>query len=140
MDTEIKYILENSKTVAVVGLSDKPYRPSQGVALYLQEQGYRIIPVNPNIDKALGEKSYASLKDISEPIDVVDIFRKSEAVGPIVDEAIEVGAKAIWMQEGVLNEEAAQKAREAGLNVVMNKCIMKEHRKIPNFVRSEDKK
>jgi len=130
MDTEIKNILENSKTVAVVGLSDKPYRPSQGVALYLQEHGFRIIPVNPNIDKALGEKSYASLKDISEPIDVVDIFRKSEAVGLIVDEGIEVGAKAIWMQEGVLNEEAAQKAREAELNVVMNKCMMKEHKKV----------
>ena len=130
MDNEIKNILENSKTVAVVGLSDKPYRPSQGVALYLQEQGYKINPVNPNIDEALGEKSYASLKDISEPIDVVDIFRKSEAVGPIVDEAIEVGAKAIWMQEGILNEEAAQKAREAGLNVVMNKCMMKEHKKV----------
>ncbi len=140
MDNEIKNILENSKTVAVVGLSDKPYRPSQGVALYLQEQGYRIIPVNPHIDKALGEKSYASLKDISESIDVVDIFRKSEAVGPIVDEAIEVGAKAIWMQEGVLNEEAAQKAREAGLNVVMNKCMMKEHEKISRLVQSEDDK
>ena len=140
MDTEIKSILEKSRTVAVVGLSDKPYRPSQGVALYLQEHGFRIIPVNPNIKEALGEKSYASLKDISEPIDVVDIFRKSEAVGPIVDDAIEVGAKAIWMQEGVVNEEAAQKAREAGLSVVMNKCMMKEHKKFFRLVQSEEDK
>jgi len=127
MGNEIKSILENAKTIAVIGLSDKPYRPSHGVALYLQEQGYKIIPVNPNINQVLGEKAYASLKDISEPIDVVDIFRKSETVGPIVDEAIDVGAKAVWMQEGVINEEAAQKAREAGLYVVMNKCMMKEH-------------
>ena len=134
MDNEIKNILDNSKTVAVVGLSDKPYRPSQGVALYLQEHGYKIFPVNPHVDEVLGEKSYASLKEIPVAIDVVDIFRKSEAVGPIVDEAIEVGAKAIWMQEGVLNEEAAQKAREAGLNVVMNKCMMKEHKIIPNML------
>ncbi len=110
-------------------MSDKPYRPSQGVALYLQEQGYKIIPINPNITEALGEKAYTSLKEIPESIDVVDIFRKSQTVGPIVDEAIEVGAQTIWMQEGVLNEEAAQKARDAGLNVVMNKCMMKEHRR-----------
>jgi len=132
MDNAITKILENSKSVAVVGLSDKPYRPSQGVALYLKEQGYKIIPVNPNVDEVLGEKSYASLKEVPEAIDVVDIFRKSEAVGPIVDEAIEIGAKAIWMQEGVLNEEAAQKARAAGLDVVMNKCMMKEHMKMNN--------
>jgi len=129
MSNEIKNILKDSKTVAVVGLSDKPYRPSQGVALYLQEQGYKIIPINPNITEALGEKAYTSLKEIPESIDVVDIFRKSQTVGPIVDEAIEVGAQTIWMQEGVLNEEAAQKARDAGLNVVMNKCMMKEHRR-----------
>lgn len=130
MDNEIKNIIENSKTVVVVGLSDKPYRPSHGVALYLQKHGYKIVPVNPHVDEVLGEKSYASLKEVPVAIDVVDIFRKSEAVGPIVDDAIKVGAKAIWMQEGVINEEAANKAREAGLNLVMNKCMMKEHRKV----------
>ncbi len=112
--------LRNSKTIAVVGLSDNPERPSFGVSRYMQEQGYRIIPVNPMIEEALGEKSYPDLKSIPEPIDMVDIFRRSELVGPVVDEAIEVGAKYIWMQDGVINEEAAAKAEAAGIPVIMN--------------------
>ncbi len=116
----IEDILTNSKTIAVVGLSPDPERPSHYVAKYLQEQGYRIIPINPQIEEALGEKSYPDLKSVPEPIDMVDIFRRSEHVLPIVEEAIEVGAKYIWMQDGVINEEAAEKARAAGLPVVMN--------------------
>ncbi len=112
--------LRNSKTIAVVGLSDNPERPSFGVSRYMQTQGYRIIPVNPMIEEALGEKSYPDLKSIPEPIDMVDIFRRSELVGPVVDEAIEVGAKYIWMQDGVINEEAAAKAEAAGIPVIMN--------------------
>ena len=112
--------LQNSKTIAVVGLSDNPERPSYGVSRYMQEQGYRIIPVNPMIEEALGEKSYPDLKSVPEPIDMVDIFRRSELVGPVVDEAIEVGAKYIWMQDGVINEEAAAKAEAAGIPVIMN--------------------
>ena len=112
--------LRNSKTIAVVGLSDNPERPSYGVSRYMQEQGYRIIPVNPMIEEALGEKSYPDLKSVPEPIDMVDIFRRSELVGPVVDEAIEVGAKYIWMQDGVINEEAAAKAEAAGIPVIMN--------------------
>lgn len=112
--------LRNSKTIAVVGLSDNPERPSFGVSRYMQSQGYRIIPVNPMIEEALGEKSYPDLKSIPEPIDMVDIFRRSELVGPVVDEAIEVGAKYIWMQDGVINEEAAARAEAAGIPVIMN--------------------
>ena len=112
--------LRNSKTIAVVGLSDNPERPSFGVSRYMQSQGYRIIPVNPMIEEALGEKSYPDLKSIPESIDMVDIFRRSELVGPVVDEAIEVGAKYIWMQDGVINEEAAAKAEAAGIPVIMN--------------------
>ncbi len=112
--------LSRSKTIAVVGLSLNPDRPSHYVARYLQEQGYRVIPVNPLIDEALGEKSYPDLKSIPEPIDMVDIFRRSELVGPVVDEAIEVGAKYIWMQDGVVDEASAARARAAGIPVVMN--------------------
>jgi predicted CoA-binding protein len=112
--------LTNSKTIAVVGLSPRPERPSHYVAKYLQEQGYRIIPVNPLIDEELGEKSYPDLKSIPVPIDMVDIFRRSSEVMSIVEEAIEVGAKYIWMQDGVINEEAAEKARAAGIPVVMD--------------------
>ena len=112
--------LRNSKTIAVVGLSDNPERPSFGVSRYMQAQGYHIIPVNPMIEEALGEKSYPDLKSIPEPIDMVDIFRRSELVGPVVDEAIEVGARYIWMQDGVINEEAAAKAEAAGIPVIMN--------------------
>ena len=119
MDT-IEEQLSESKTIAVVGLSPNPDRPSHYVAKYLQEQGYRVIPMNPLIDEALGAKSYPDLKSIPVPIDMVDIFRRSELVGPIVDEAIAVGARFIWMQDDVQDEDAAARARAAGLSVVMN--------------------
>ena len=127
---EIKDMLELSKTIAVVGLSDKPDRDSYHVAAYLQKYGYKIIPVNPNAFEILGEKSYSELKAIKQPIDIVDIFRKPEAVGEIVDQAIQIKAKSVWMQEGAGNEEAARKAESAGLKVAMHKCILKEHRRI----------
>jgi predicted CoA-binding protein len=123
-------LLRRSRTIAVVGLSSKKYRPSYGVAEYMQEQGYRIIPVNPNESEVLGEKTYRSVEDVPEHIDIVDIFRRSEFVGPIVESAIRVGANAVWMQEGVVHEEAAQKARDAGLAVVMDRCILKEHMRL----------
>ena len=129
----IKELIDNSKVIAIVGLSDKPERPSFGVASYLKEQGYRIVPVNPTRDEIIGEKSYPDLKSIPGDIDIVDIFRRSDAVGPIVDEAIEVGAGAVWFQEGVINEEAAQKALDAGLKVVMNRCLLKEHRRLSGY-------
>jgi predicted CoA-binding protein len=112
--------LRNSKTIAVVGLSDNPQRDSHRVAKYLQSQGYRIIPVNPMIEEALGEKSYPDLKSVPEPIDMVDIFRRSELVPPVVAEAIEVGVRYIWMQDGVINQEAAVRAEAAGIPVVMD--------------------
>lgn len=123
----IQELLRSSRVIAVVGLSSKKFRPSYGVAEYMQHEGYRILPVNPHEKEVLGEKSYARLEDIGEPVDIVDIFRRSEFVGPIVESAIRLGAKAIWMQEGVEDEEAARKAREAGLFVVMDRCILKEH-------------
>jgi predicted CoA-binding protein len=126
----IPELLRKSKTIAVVGLSSKKFRPSYGVAEYLQAHGYRVIPVNPNESEVLGEKSYSSLEEIPEHIDVVDIFRRSEFVGPIVDAAIRIGANAIWMQEGVEHNDGAQKAREAGLAVVMDRCILKEHMRL----------
>ena len=112
--------LRNSKTIAVVGLSDNPARDSHRVSSYMQSQGYRIIPVNPMIEEALGEKSYPDLKSVPEPIDMVDIFRRSELVPPVVDEAIDVGVKYIWMQDGVINPEAAANAEAAGIPVIMN--------------------
>ena len=112
--------LRNSKTIAVVGLSDNPDRDSYRVSKYMQSQGYRIIPVNPMIDVALGEKSYPDLKSVPVPIDMVDVFRRSELVPPVVDEAIEVGVKYIWMQDGVINEESKTKAEAAGIPVVMD--------------------
>jgi predicted CoA-binding protein len=128
-DTDrITEILKTAKTIAVVGLSASPMRPSYGVSAYMQSQGYRIIPVNPTISGALGEKAYASLRDVPEKIDIVDIFRRSENVPAIVDDAIAVGAPVIWMQEGVVHEEAAERARAAGAFVVMDRCILKEHR------------
>lgn len=123
-------ILNSSRTIAVVGLSSKLDRPSYKVASYLKEQGYKIIPVNPVEKKILGEVCYPDLASIPEPVDVVDIFRRSEDVPPIVEEAIRIGAKAVWMQEGITNEEAATRAREAGLMVVMGKCMLKEHQKL----------
>jgi predicted CoA-binding protein len=126
----IRELLEKSKTIAVVGLSSKKFRPSYGVAEYMQKAGYRIIPVNPNEAEVLGEKSYARLEDIPERIDIVDIFRRSEFVGPLVDSAIRIGASTIWMQEGVVHEDGARKARDAGLAVVMDRCILKEHMRL----------
>ena len=123
-------LLRSSRVIAVVGLSGKKFRPSYGVAEYMQAQGYRIIPVNPNEAEVLGEKTYRTLEDVPEHIDIVDIFRRSEFVGPIVDSAIRVGANAVWMQEGVVHEEAAKKARDAGLAVVMDRCILKEHMRL----------
>ncbi len=125
---EIGELLKRSKTIAVVGLSNNPLRPSYGVSAYMQSHGYRIIPVNPEIKGALGEKAVASLSDVGEPIDIVDVFRRSEFVPEVVDEAIRLKVPAIWMQEGVIHEEAAQKARKAGILVVMDLCILKEHR------------
>jgi hypothetical protein len=128
-EADIKYILENSKTVAVVGLSPRGERDTHRVAKYLQSQGYRIIPVNPKAGEILGERSYPDLASVPEPIDLVDVFRRSEAVPGIVEEAIKMGAKTVWMQLGVVHEEAAARAREAGLQVVMDRCIMVEHRR-----------
>ncbi len=120
-------LLRNSKTIAVVGLTDSPIRPSYGVSNYMQSQGYRIIPVNPNVPDSLGEKAYRTLLDVPEKIDIVNIFRRPEAVPEIVDQAIQLKVPAIWMQEGVIHEAAAEKAREAGIFVVMDRCILKEH-------------
>ena len=130
MPTKISSIaeaLKTAKNIAVVGLSSSPLRPSHGVAAYMQSQGYRILPVNPEISEALGEKSYASLAEVREKIDIVDIFRRSEFVPEIVDEAIKLRLPVIWMQEGVVHEAAAEKARKAGIFVVMDKCILKAH-------------
>jgi predicted CoA-binding protein len=123
-------LLRNSRTIAVVGLSSRRTRPSYGVSEYMQSRGYRIIPVNPNEAEVLGEKSYATLEEVPVPVDIVDVFRRSENVPEIVDAAIRIGAKGIWLQEGVVHEEAAKKAREAGLEVVMDRCILKEHRRL----------
>ncbi|MCJ7655533.1 MAG: CoA-binding protein [Dehalococcoidia bacterium] len=120
-------ILKEYRTVAIVGASSNPERPSFRVVRYLSEHGYNVIPVNPNEHDILGMTCYPNLGSIPEKVEVVDIFRKSEAVTPVVDEAIKIGAKAIWMQEGVINEEAAAKARNAGLLVVMDKCMRKQH-------------
>jgi predicted CoA-binding protein len=124
---EIGEILQSAATIAVVGLSDRPERDSYRVATYLKEHGYRIVPINPNVVEVLGEKSHARLSDVTEPIDVVDIFRKPEAVPDIVDDAIKIGAKAVWMQDGIVHNVAADKARAAGLKVVMNACMLREH-------------
>ena len=113
-----------------MGLSPKPFRASYGVSEFLQSAGYRIIPVNPSVREVLGEKSYARLEDIPEKVDIVDVFRRSEAVPEIVDAAIRIGARAVWMQEGVVNEEAAARARAAGLLVVMDTCILKAHHRL----------
>lgn len=121
-------LLKKSKTIAVVGLSDSPLRPSHGVSAYMQMHGYRIIPVNPQISEALGEKSYSSLLEVPEKIDIVNIFRRPEFVEEIVDQAIQLKVPAIWMQEQVVHEKAAVKARKAGIFVVMDQCVLKEHR------------
>jgi predicted CoA-binding protein len=123
-------LLKASHTIAVVGLSGKRYRPSYGVAEYMQRNGYRIIPVNPFEETVLGEKCYPDLESISEQVDIVDIFRRSEFVPEIVEAAIRMSARAVWMQEGVVHEEAAERARQAGLMVVMDRCILKDHRRM----------
>jgi uncharacterized protein len=122
----ITNLLSSAKTIAVVGLSSKSHRPSYGVARYLQSAGYRVIPVNPNESEVLGEKCYARLEDLPEKVDIVDIFRRSELVPEVVESAIQIGAHAVWMQEGVVNESAAERARRAGLFVVMDLCIAVE--------------
>src|SRR5216683_3679647 len=122
-------ILKKYKTIAVVGLSSNPMRPSHGVTEHMQAAGYSIIPVNPNETEVLGEKSYARLEDVPEKIDIVDVFRRAEEVAEVVESAIRVGAKVVWMQSGIENEEAAEKARAAGLVVVEDACILVEHKK-----------
>ena len=129
-DQQIKELLQKARTIAVVGLSSSRLRASYGVAQYMQSAGYRIIPVNPNEQQVLGEQAYPRLEDVPEKIDLVDVFRRSEFVPEIVDAAIRIGARAIWMQEGVADEAAAQRARAAGLFVVMDTCILKEHRRL----------
>jgi uncharacterized protein len=124
---QIAEILHSTRTIAVVGLSGKRYRPSYGVAEYLKRAGYRIIPVNPMEKEVLGERSYPDLESIPEPVDMVDIFRRSEHVPAIVESAIRIGAKSVWMQEGVIHEAAAARAEAAGLAVVMDRCILKDH-------------
>ena len=124
----IAELLTRAKTIAVVGLSSNPLRPSHGVTAYMQSHGYHIIPVNPNIDECLGQKAYASLLEVPEKIDIVNIFRRPEFVEEVVDQAIQLKVPAIWMQEDVIHEKAAEKARQARIFVVMDRCILKEHR------------
>lgn len=129
-DDALKEILLSAKTIASVGLSSNQEKESYGVASYLKEQGYRVIPVNPTAAEILGEKAYPDLQSVPEKIDVVQVFRKPEDVPPVVDDAIKAGAKVIWMQEGIVNEEAAQKARDAGLQVVMDACMRASHKRL----------
>lgn len=128
-------ILKSYKTIAVVGLSSNPMRPSFGVSEYIQGSGYRIIPVNPNETQVLGEKSYPRLEDVPEKIEIVDIFRRPQEIPPVVDSAIRVGARVIWMQLGIENEAAAEKARAAGLTVVMDACMLIEHKRRRDILR-----
>jgi uncharacterized protein len=130
-ESEIREILSETRTIAVVGLSANPERDSNGVARYLQRNGYTIIPVNPNLSgPVLGAQAYASLREVPVPIDIVEIFRRVDAVPPIVEEAIAIGARVVWMQLGIVHEEAAKRAEEAGLKVVMNRCMAIEHRRL----------
>ena len=125
----IREIFDKCRTIAVVGLSSNPMRPSNGVGSFMKQQGYKIIPVNPNESETLGEKAVASLSAIEEPVDLVDVFRRSDEAGAVVDEAIKIGAKAVWLQEGVVDYQAAARAAEAGLLVVMNRCWLKDFAK-----------
>lgn len=129
-DKEMKEILLSAKTIASVGLSGNQQKESYGIAAYLKEQGYQIIPVNPTATEILGEKAYPDLESVPVKIDVVQVFRKPEDVPPVVEDAIKVGAKVVWMQEGIVNEEAAQRAREAGSQVVMDACMRSTHRRL----------
>ena len=124
----IPEIFAYTKVIAVVGLSSNRMRPSYGVAAYLQRAGFRVIPVNPNETEVLGERCYAALEDVPVAVDMVDIFRRSEYVSSVVESAIRIGTKCVWMQEGVVDEESAARARDAGLDVVMDRCTLKEHR------------
>jgi hypothetical protein len=133
-DTTIEHVLVNSKTIAVVGLSSNSRRAGYYVPAYLQELGYRIIPVNPNLDEALGEKAYPDLKAVPEPVDLVLIFRRPDKVLAVVDKAIEIGANAVWMQLGIINVPAADRAKKAGLKIVMDACMMVEHRRCQPFL------
>ena len=127
---QVSEILQSARTIAVVGVSSKRFRPSYGVTEYLQRAGYRIVPVNPQESQVLGERSYPDLDSVPGPVDIVDIFRRSEFVPEIVEAAIRKGAKMVWMQEGVIHEQAARRAEAAGLAVVMDHCILKEHRRL----------
>ena len=129
-DPQIRHILETAVTVAIVGLSDKPDRDSYRVAEYLQDHGYQIVPVNPTVESVLGQKSYTRVADIPGQIDIVDVFRKPDAVPPVVAEAIEARARVVWLQAGVVNQEAAETAEAAGLQVVMDRCIKMEHQRL----------
>ncbi len=123
----IDEILRETKTIAVIGLSSDPARPSNSVSQYMNACGYRIVPVNPNETEVFGERAYARLEDVPDRVDLVNIFRRSEEAGRHVDEAIRIGARGVWLQEGVIDEEAARRALQAGLSVVMDRCILKEH-------------
>ena len=129
-DEDLRRILEESKTIAVVGLSSKPDRASNEVAAYLKEHGYRIIPVNPKEEQVLGERSYDSLGEIPEPVDVVDVFRRAEDTPPVAKEAAQIGAKVLWLQEDIVSDEARKIAEEGGLDVVMGICIKKTHQRV----------
>ena len=131
MDDRIMEVLKSAKTIAVIGLSNDSMRPSYGVSQYMQSRGYRIIPINPSVQQVLGEKAYPSLSEAAkhEKIDIVDVFRRPDAVPAIVDEVLQLGLPALWLQESVVHEEAAEKAQKAGVFVVMDRCILKEHRK-----------
>jgi predicted CoA-binding protein len=129
-DAQMQHILESARTIAVVGLSSRPEMPAQSVPAYLQRKGYRIIPVNPTLEQALGERAYPDLLSVPEPVDVVQIFRRSEDVPPVVEQAIQIGAKAVWMQEGIIHEDSADLARRAGLEVVMDTCMRVAHRRL----------
>jgi predicted CoA-binding protein len=137
-DQEMRDILKSAKTVASVGLSSNQEKESFWIVAYLMEQGYTILPVNPKADEILGAKVYKSLSDIPDKVDVVQVFRRPEDVPPVVEEAIKIGAKVVWMQEGIVNEEAAQKAREAGLQVVMDACMRATHRRLNIGPKSEN--
>ncbi|HZG69745.1 MAG TPA: CoA-binding protein [Herpetosiphonaceae bacterium] len=129
-DETLRLAIMGARNIAVVGLSDNPARPSYDVARYLQSQGYRIIPVNPNVQEVLGEQAYPDLISIPDVVDLVDIFRRSEEVAPVVDEAITKGVQVIWMQLGIIDQQAARRAEEAGITVVMDRCIKVEHRRL----------
>lgn len=129
-DEVVEKILDECRTIAVVGLSDKPDRDSYRVAAYMQQQGYRIIPVNPRLKEVLGEKAYPNLESVPEKVDIVNVFRRSEQVPEVVEEALKIKPKVIWMQLGIKNEEAAARARENGIEVIMDRCLMVEHRRL----------